>query len=290
MLRNLTSLAAWREDIADVWIESGETSLGALEIMSHLSLDGSSIESWLQHHEIPAPFYVDVGGGWLALPMFGGILNPVCGLARTLRLRHRGVWDAAVDGREVVFRSEIRAQLSSEHFLVPASGFKLRRQDGSQITDIDAAILDRESGTLALIQLKWPDIFGLSPTERESRRLNLLAANNWVDRVSSWIDGRSAHEICKALGITGDGAEKPPLLFVLPRYTARFTGNAKLDDRAAWIAWPELLRTLRSQTGQDNLRRLWKAFKGGGDAQTEPLPPDEVYEVAGLTARVRVTG
>jgi hypothetical protein len=289
-IRNLLTVPVLQNDIRDVWIEAGERPEHANDTISHLTLDARSIGPWQQHHEIPAPFYVDVGGGWYLLPMFGGLLNPVCGLVRTLRLRHTRDWDKAVDGREVYFRRDIKIHFGEPRFLVPNRGMKLRRSNGSHLTDVDAAILDRETGSLALVQLKWPDVYGLSPRERESKRLNLLKANEWVDRVAGWVAGRSAKQVAKALGL-GNGASesKPPILLVIPRYTARFTLNDRLDDRAAWVAWPEIVRMrIENKQVADPLMELERNFRGGGPLAPYDPPAEITYRLHQLEVRVSV--
>jgi hypothetical protein len=283
-LRNLLTVPVRRSDLRAVWIEAGDQARRARDTMAHLELNAETIGPWQQHHEIPAPFYVDLGGGWLLLPMFGGLLNPICGLVRTLRLRHAGDWDKAVDQREPYFRKDLKDRFGEPRFLVPDRGMIIRREDGSHITDIDAAILDRETGTLALFQLKWPDIFGLSPKERESRRLNLLKANEWVGRVSQWIDGRPAGQVAKALGIGGGASdERPPVLLVIPRYTARFTLNDPLDARAAWVSWPEVARfRIEAREHADPLTDLAARFKAGGTLAADDRRPDVSYRLDGL--------
>jgi hypothetical protein len=289
-IRNLLTVPVLQSDARAVWIEAGDRPEYANGTISHLALDAQSIAPWQLHHEIPAPFYVDVGGGWYLLPMFGGLLNPVCGLVRTLRLRHTRDWDKAVDGREVYFRGDIKDHFGEPRFRVLDHGPKLRRDDGSHITDVDAVILDREIGSLALVQLKWFDIYGLSPRERESRRLNLLKANEWVDRVFGWIAGRSARQVAKVFGMPDKASElKPPILMVIPRYAARFSLNDGLDDRAAWVAWPEVarMRIEKKQTA-DPLEELGREFKGGGSLAAHHRPEDTTYKLRELDVRVSV--
>ncbi len=289
-LRNLLTIPVRQEDAREVWIEAGDPARHANNTISHLVLDAKTIGPWQTNHEIPAPFYVDVGGGWFLLPLFGGLLNPVCGLVRTLRLRHGRDWDKAMDRREIYFREDIRDQFAEPRFSVPDRGMILRREGGSHITDIDAAIIDRETGSLALIQLKWPDIFGLSPKERESRRLNLLKANEWVDRVSAWVAGRDSRQVAKALGL-GEGASgsRPPILMVIPRYTARFTLNDRLDDRACWVSWSEVMRMrIEQKEIADPLTELANRFKGAGELSPYIRPDDILYRLQGLDVQVAV--
>ncbi|MBR0841328.1 hypothetical protein JQ607_14110 [Bradyrhizobium liaoningense] len=289
-IRNLLTVPVLQKDARAVWIEAGDRPQYASDTISHLALDAQSIGPWQHHHEIPAPFYVDVGGGWYLLSLFGGLLNPVCGLVRTLRLRHTRDWDKAVDRREIYFREDLRNHFGEPRFHVPDHGMTLRREDGSHITDVDAAILDRETGSLALLQLKWPDIYGMSPKERESRRLNLLKANEWVDRVASWIAGRSARQVAKALGMPDGASEsKPPILMVIPRYAARFTLNDRLDDRACWVAWPEVARMrIENKEAEAPLSELQREFKSGGSLPPYNRPEDFTYKLRGLDVCVSV--
>jgi hypothetical protein len=287
-LRNLLTIPVLRKDAEEVWLETGDEPDRVASTISHLMLDADSIKPWRDHHEIPAPFYIDVGGPWMLLPVFGALLNPVCGLVRTLRLRHGREWDSVVGRREDYFRVHIRNRFPSPRFVVPQRGFVLRRADGSHLTDVDAAILDRQTGTLALLQLKWPDIFGLSPRERESRRLNLLKANEWVGRVHSWIGGRSAKEIGKALGNGLDASTGDPLLIVIPRYNARFGLNTGLDDRAAWVSWPEVVR-LRTESDVDNpLETLAHRFCAGGALEPHTPAADVVCNLHELDVRLSI--
>src|SRR5690606_1644250 len=108
-----------------------------------------------------------------------------------------------------------------------------------------ALILDRETGDLALVQLKWHDVFGFSLSERESRRRNIARANEWVERVSTWISNQSSQEVISALGIKANASQRPPILYVLARYSARFSGNHVHDERASWMGWPEVLTASR---------------------------------------------
>jgi hypothetical protein len=209
---------------------------------------------------------------------------------RSLRLRHTAEWDAAVGSREGHYRRDMQSRFTAPRFIVPDNGFVLRRGDGSHLTDIDTAILDTRTGTLGLVQLKWPDIFGLSPKERESRRLNLLKANDWVERVAAWIGGRSAAEVAKALGITRTASDgRPPVLLVIPRYSSRFTLNDPYDARAGWVSWPEVVR-LRMEEGRliDPLLELAARFKAGGSPPAAEQSSEGRYDLKDLVVHLQV--
>ena len=57
-------------------------------------------------------------------------------------------------------------------------------------------------------------------------------------------------------------AEKPVIL-VVARYAARFSGAGACDSRAAWLSWPELVRAATSDALEiDILRHVATAFEG----------------------------
>lgn len=252
-LGNVTTIFARRDDIAAVWVEAGlapervSTTMGALT----LGIDG--LEEWERGHDLPCPFYVDLGRDFLLLPCFGALSNPYFALFRHLRGVYRADWDRAVEGREDVFRQDFASVFKEPRFHVPLRGFNLRRADGSLLTDVDAVVLDRISGRLAVVQLKWHDVFGMSLSERESRRRNLLKANEWVDRVSTWISGRSSAEVAAELNLPGHECALPPVIYVVARYAARFAGERDQDPRAVWLGWFEILHALSACPSSDPL-------------------------------------
>ncbi len=213
--------------------------------MRALTLEFDDLDEWERAFEVPSTFYIGLGRDLLLLPCFGALTNPYFAMFRHIRESYRADWDRAVDLRESVFPGDLARVFPQSRFIIPEHGFKLRRTDGSVITDIDALILDNETGDLALVQLKWHDVFGFSLKERESRRRNIAKANDWVERVSGWVGNRSSQEIVSALRISCQASQQPPLLYVLARYGARFTGDHVHDNRAVWVGWPEVLAASR---------------------------------------------
>jgi hypothetical protein len=241
-LRNLLTCFARREDVFELWASRGESPLGAKRLTASLTLDASSARSAVRRHEIPLPYYIDFGRDFLLLPLFGALLNPYAGQVWHLRENYRRDWDRAVGSREAVFRDELRETVAPLGCRVPQNGFKLRREDGTHATDVDAAIID-PSGRVVLVQLKWPDIYGRSIAERRSRQKNLAAANAWVAAVSEWCSGRTSNQIAAKLGFNASASE-PPALLVLARYTARFSGSEDFDTRSGWSSWPRFCEAL----------------------------------------------
>jgi hypothetical protein len=199
-LRNLLSIYARKDDVAAVWEQSGERPEDVSTIVRNLLLDADNVALWQAKYEIPLPYYIDLGRDFVMLPLFGGLLNAHAGLAWTLRDRYRDEWNSAASGREEIFRSDLRRALPAPRFLVSANEILLKRADGSVLTDIDVIVLDREAREVGLFQLKWYDAVGYSPDERDSRRRNLLEANQWVEKVSAWLESHPLSEALRTLG------------------------------------------------------------------------------------------
>jgi len=264
-LRNLLTCFARKDDMIDVLIQAGEDRESATLLMSMLTLDSKMAETYDLHNDILVPFYIDFGADFVLLPCFGALLNPYACLSWQLKRRFRRDWDSGVDKREHVFRIDLKKLLSDARFVVPDKGFKLRRPSGEILTDVDASILDSRTGSLVLVQLKWHDIYGRSLKQRDSRKRNLLSANDWVERVSSWVQARSSHEIARALNIGEASFTKPPMLLILTRHSARFTAVNSFDSRAAWVGWAQFAQAVRTTIDADDpLTSIFELFRAGG--------------------------
>ncbi len=240
-LDSILTIFIRREDAEEVLREAGLPTDQVKSTMRALTLEFDDLNDWEHAFEVPTVFYIGLGKDFLLLPCFGALTNPYFAMFRHLRETYRPDWDRAVDLREAIFRTDLATVFPQSRFIIPEHGFKLRRTDGSVITDIDALIIDRQTGDLALVQLKWHDIYGFSLKERDSRRRNIAKANDWVERVAGWVDDQSSNEVASALGIKTQASTKPPLLYVLARYSARFSGDHIHDRRAIWMGWPEVL-------------------------------------------------
>jgi hypothetical protein len=284
-MRDLLTIYARRDDIVDVLMERGNDRLRALQLMAGLTLDADGAASNEERHEIPLPYYIDAGEHFVLLPMFGGLLNPHAGLLDHLRRTYRGDWDAIVDGREDVFREDLRRLLPEPRYKVLEKGLKLRRRDKSILTDVDAVVLDRRTGVVVFVQMKWYDVHGFSLAERESRKENLLTkGNEWVDKVHRWIDGRSCAEISGIYG-WGDADDSPPQLLVMARHSSRFAGETRYDPRASWTSWHALTEEMSNPSCDGFVAAIARNL---GREQREGDPSGRtIIEVPGMTVEVR---
>jgi hypothetical protein len=201
------------------------------------------------------PVFVCPRPGTLFLPVFLALRDPLYCAWRQIKHAYGADWDRAVAGREAEWRQNLRQLLPEPRFIVGEG--RVLRQEGRHRTDIDATVIDTQTGTLLILQLKWQDMFRTSPKERRSRASNFLReGGKWVDTVHAWIAGRSSREVAKALNlrrwVVADSRE--PLLFVLGRYAANFTIDQEYDRRAEWCSWLEFVREVDERRAEIDSR------------------------------------
>ncbi|HEL4298232.1 TPA: hypothetical protein UM674_002196 [Stenotrophomonas maltophilia] len=210
-----------------------------------LTTQAEDVAGYSDIFEPPSTPYISLGKDFLVAPCYGMIGNPYFSMFRHLRAKYRADWDRAVAGREVMFRADIAKLFGSRRFVVPSGGFKIKRTNGTHVTDIDAIVFDQETGSLALMQLKWHDPYGRSIVERESRRKNLAKAQEWVGRVQEWVESVGPENLCCALGLPSIVAPARPLVYVVSRYASQFVADSRTEHKSTWLSWPELQYCLR---------------------------------------------
>lgn len=227
-----------------------------------LGISPSDITHLKSSRDCPQALLIRGGDRCWHTPIFGGVNNPFPWMNRKLQRMFRPDWDRAVNLRESAFRDDLRTLFPEPRFFMPLKPRRLRA-DGRVLTDIDAAIFDRKTGTLAVVQIKWQDSFENSLTERASRQRNLVKEGNaWIEIVSKYCAGLSSHERALQLGLPNGMASSAKImcLFVLTRNGAKFSGGQTQDNRAAWLSWFDLLKRCHTlKPGKDPLLELWKS-------------------------------
>ncbi|MBK1614923.1 hypothetical protein CKO44_15750 [Rubrivivax gelatinosus] len=276
-LRNLMTRCRARNDIVEEWHAAGYAPTWTDMTIRSLTLDERSSLGWISRYDTPFPFYVGIGPDFALAPSMSALMNPFVGMVRHLREQYRRDWDKALNSREDQLRKEIAALLPTPRFSVATSGVELKRPNGSVLTDIDAAILDSLHGTVALLQIKWHDVFSRSLRERESRRINMLAAQQWVDKIHGWVADRDSASVAHAIGFKNltRGPSGPPVLVVMTRHAARFSGEASGDRRSAWVSWPQFARTIRECSPDADALRIVATRHTPSESTTVVTPLDQ---------------
>jgi len=100
-----------------------------------------------------APPFIEVGLGRILTPVWGSQSHPFRFLLRELKRRYRSDWDRGVGAREQVFRQELYMLLPQPQVIKFHHNIRLR-VNGAVLTDVDATVFDRRTGTVGLFQLK----------------------------------------------------------------------------------------------------------------------------------------
>jgi hypothetical protein len=240
-LRNILSYCFSRASFLSVLKEFRKLDKEkASEILSCYTINKENYEYHLSFPGAkPAPFF-QVGNDILVRSDYGSMTNPVFFLNRELRRKFPKDYFSAVNKREARFKKQLFNLFQQERIMKVSHCIEIRAN--GQSTDIDAVLFDKNRAILGLFQLKWQDMFSGSMRERFSRISNLIPKSiEWIDKVETWIASNDSKSILQKLKIGDEfGQINDIYLFVLSRNNVHFT-NTKLDKRASWGSWFQLL-------------------------------------------------
>ncbi|GAI04741.1 unnamed protein product, partial [marine sediment metagenome] len=152
------------------------------------------------------------------------------------------------------FRRQLYDFFQGEHYCKSDKAINISSEKG--VTDIDAAIYDRDAGVLGIFQLKWQDAYGNSMKERYSHITNLYPkATEWIDKVESWISLNRNKDLLKRIFSLPNRVPKKILIFVICRHNTYFTGY-EVDKRAAWSSVWNLLKVWDSKIPKNSTNKI----------------------------------
>lgn len=285
-LRNLLTVPVRYEDLIAIWHEqTGVTDSELEEVSDIFMMSSNHAKAYYSNCDYPLPYSIRFGKYFALLPQFGYLQNVASFLITELKRKYRRDWDKAVNAREAKFRDELYSLFSNEFYVSGRGNFKIR-QNGKELTDIDAILFEASTNTVYLIQLKWFDVFGHSLKERESKLSNLLHANKWIEKVDAWLKNMPQAELVELLGLKKVLSEVGSIetrMMVLTRYSARFSGNHHYDARAAWISWPRLCKLAsESENQKSRLAHAWKAAMSDSDFKHSHVGEQKKFIFPGL--------
>lgn len=209
------------------------------------------------------PPFVQVSREHLAFSIYGCLNAPFQFLLARLRDAFPRDWNSAANLNEAAFRDELYGLFAGDRFVCVPRGIMLRAE-GQVLTDVDAFVLDRETGEAGLFQLKWWFTFGASMRERSSGAKNLAAeTSRWVERVTEWLRVRGLVAIADAANLArGDRrCLARARLFVIGRHSAHFSGQEPNEDGSARGTWPQVVRLMRESDTANPIAGLWEALR-----------------------------
>jgi len=204
----------------------------AEQMLDSVTLRLENIEYHSNRPRAYPPPFIKIADNFLIQSIVGSEVNPYSFLNHELRRKYERDYFQVVNEREKIFRKQLYACFEEDIYVKVDKEVKFRSSKG--ISDVDAAIYDKDSNVLGLFQLKWQEMYGVSMKERYSRINNLYPkVVEWIDKVESWINESDVQEALKKFGLECKKVPVKVLLFVVCRHGTFFTGYEP-DKRAAW--------------------------------------------------------
>jgi hypothetical protein len=261
------------------------------QMLDCISLNSENYAYHTQALAGPPPPFIKIAENSLVHSVAGSQINPFGFLNRELKRRFERDYFVAVNEREGIFRRQLYDIFQSDHYCRCEKPLNVNSEVG--ITDIDAAIYDKDAEVLGIFQLKWQDVFGRSVKERCSRITNLYPqAIGWIDKVENWIALNKHLDPFKRAFSLSAFAPKKIFIFVICRHNTYFTGY-EVDKRAAWSSVWNLLKVLNSKVLEDSANRIETLYSElkriERDVNTRKMyeSGEEKYAISGYTIVIR---
>jgi len=238
-----TPIHKFQEDLTNF---TGLDRATITEGLAAFTLRASEAENLSETATFNHPFLIDLGNGLCLRPVAAVTRNPLAVAATMLAWRDRPAWDRVIATREERMREEFYALFQGARYARVEGNVKIR--EGTRIlTDIDAAILDRTSGELLLVQLKWQDIRENDFRSYRSKAKNLSEElNRWAGDVLGWLQRTAPADVARALRFRQkEGEIRKIYLLGLSQIMARpdGLGYGGFPEQLAVANWYHFLRT-----------------------------------------------
>ena len=218
----------------------------AHSLLEMISLSPKNLENSIAGNTRYAP-YIKVSRTQYLHSIAGLLDDPFLFLLAHLRKNYPSDWDRNVNLRESTFREQLYRLFDDPRFIC-INRPVIIKENGNVVTDIDATVIDKQTGAVALFQLKWQDPTATSLYSLKSKKVNFSnETSSWIHKVTTWIGKSSNAEIANLLGIKARYLEKENIkLFVLGRQHSCYSGDIQPQHEiCAWCQWYQLLQTIK---------------------------------------------
>ena len=198
------------------------------------------------------PMLIKISDGYLLSPVSSIFRNPFSGVRTTLELQSTKIETSIRHPRESWMSDELIHLFLGNRYYRMEKPTKLSR-NGATVTDVDAAVLDRITGQIALFQLKWQDFSTHSLKKQKSKARNFVdQVDDWSGKIISWVDEFGVEALCRAIQVPrADRAKVTAVrLFAIGRLASRFQsyGYSQKHLETATGTWAQFVR-LREAIG-----------------------------------------
>ena len=188
------------------------------------------------------PSIIQFGSGSFLLSMMGNLSNPFVYLNKCLHHLFEKDRQIAVSSREDMFKRQLYDAFSDKIVKIQQS-FKLR-ENGKDLTDIDAVIFDEENQTLFLIQIKWMDDWGTDMYQRSSMKRNYVEkVEKWITTIDKYIEKRGRKHLFESLNLNIWNNNTSIHYVILGKHFSHFS-DYTLPINTLAVSWAGLLEIL----------------------------------------------
>ena len=225
----------------------------ALSILQMASLRPDTIEYYANGNARSAPF-VQISEHQYLRTIKGLLDEPFDFVLYNLRKSFPEAWDKNANQREATFRVQLYALFDDPRFDCVQHPVIIKEKNRT-LTDIDAVVIDKATGEIALFQLKWQDPADYSPFALKSKRSNYnLATEKWLQTIEKWLRDSTNEEIASRLGIKVKYFNKEKVsIFVLGRRRGNYSGNKPYPYGCAWSQWYQIIHAASYLSQKDML-------------------------------------
>lgn len=261
LTENLFYLIMTQKDLLRL-IEENETisAQQAEDVLKILSLSPSNRNLFVNTQASCAPL-IKISKNQYIHSCAGSLYHPFSFMLDNLTLIYPDACNKNRMKREAVFRKQLYDMMPGFHCIDRQIVIKKKNQ---RLTDIDAAIIDHETGEIALFQLKWQDHTALSSKTLLSKSKNYTnEVIKWIEKINHWIKESSTTEIANMLEIKPKFIDKSKIyLFALGRKHGNYSGSPPDTPNCAWVQWYHFLDyILRTGRGHTRIANMHKDLK-----------------------------
>lgn len=217
---------------------SDETALSILRIAS---LSPDTMGYYANGNARSAPF-IQISEHQYLRTIKGLLDEPFDFILYNIRNFFPEAWDKNVNQREAVFRTQLYTVFDDPRFSCVQHPVIIKEKNKT-LTDIDAVVIDKKTGEIALFQLKWQDPADYSPFTLKSKRSNYYsAAEKWLEIIEKWLSNSADEDIASKLGVKVKYFDKKKIsIFVLGRRRGNYSGNGPYTYECAWSQWYQIM-------------------------------------------------
>lgn len=242
MFENLFYLCNDKENLIKLIAENRGIGLEkANSIFECMTLGGHNLSLYNQAIYCAAPF-IQLSQTQVIQSIAGTLHSPFAFMLENLNRKYPREWSTNVGKREPLFRKELYSIFKEDNYWCLNRRVNIISEKYGK-TDIDAVIVDKTSGEIALFQLKWQGPTYISTRAMHSKSKNYTdETNKWLQIVNDWIKEVSLEKISNLLGISKKHIDKSKIyIFVLGRHHSNYSADVIADNSCVWGQWYQFM-------------------------------------------------